>query len=497
MRRAPVFWMLAIAAGLLGPARAWGQGTDERGEVERLVAALLGDTPLVADLEALTDEIGGRATGSAANLRAVEWAVERLRAAGVAARKEPFTMPGLWLERAAAATVRGDGIAFAPRIAAMPFSAATPPAGVTAPLVDGGRGGEADFARLGAQARGAFVLIEQDELRDIDGLFREYLEAAAIEPRAFAAGALGVVYMGSRPNDLLYRHNAALAQANTHPLVVMERDGALRALRLLRHGKTLTLTVRLDLVTGPAYQSANVVAELPGTTKPDEIVVIGAHLDSWDLGDGALDDGANVALVIDLARQFRRLDVRPARTVRFVLWNGEEQGMLGSWGYVSAHAAELDRHAMAAAFDIGCGRITGFFTNGQEWLGPALERALAPVAGLGPFTHVNAPIVGTDNFDFMLQGVPNLVANQEPATYGPNYHARSDTFDKCDVRELRLNAGIAAAVAHWFANADYTWHRQTRAEIERLVATTDLARQMRMFGGLWEAWTSGARGRPR
>lgn len=465
-------------------------------EVARLVAAMLGPTPLVEDLRELSDGIGGRATGSPANLRAVEWGLAKFREAGVPAARESFQMPLLWLENSATALVWGDDVEFAPRVAAMPFSARA--AGATAPLVDAGMGAAADFARLGNRARGAFVLVETEELLDIEGLFREYNEAAGIEARAVEAGVAGVVYVGSRAPGVLYRHNASAAVhgPDARPMLVMERAAGLRTLRLLRHGATLSLTITLDLQTGPAYPSYNVVGEIRGATRPEEVVVIGAHLDAWDLGGGALDNGANVALVIDVAREMQRLGIRPARTVRFALWNGEEQGMVGSWRYTQTHAAELDGHVMAASFDIGCGKITGFFTNGREELLPAVDRALTPVAGLGPFANINAPIVGTDNFDFMLEGVANLVANQEPATYGPNYHAATDQFGQCDPLQLRLNAAIAAALTYGFANGEAGWGRQTREEVERLVQSTDLGDQMRSFG-LWDAWERGVRGRRR
>ncbi|HEX6107176.1 MAG TPA: hypothetical protein VFZ26_16440, partial [Gemmatimonadales bacterium] len=174
-------------------------------EATRLVGAMLGDTPLAKDLEALTDRIGGRPTGSPANLRSVEWALERFRAAGVEARREPFRMPGLWLERSASASVRGDGVGFSPRVAALPFSTGTPAAGVTAPLVEAGKGSEEEFGTLGSRAKGAFVLIETAELEDLEGLFHEYTEGRNIEERAIAAGARGLVYMSSRPNNLLAR----------------------------------------------------------------------------------------------------------------------------------------------------------------------------------------------------------------------------------------------------------------------------------------------------
>ncbi len=498
MRTYPSLFLASLLClSLLGSptlAAAPKAGASSQAEASRLVATFLGDTPLWNDLQSLTDEIGGRVTGSPANLRSVEWALERFRAAGVEARKEAFSMPSLWLERSAHATVSGGNLVFTARVAAMPFSVGTPAGGMTAPLRSVGTGSEKEFQALGDQARGAFLLVETAELEDLAGLFREYSEAASIEQRAFAVGAAGVVYMGSRPNNLLYRHNVSVGLRNTRPMLVMERDAALRTQRLLRAGKALTLKAEIDIQSGPAYESYNVIGEIRGSTRPEEVVVMGAHLDSWDLGTGALDNGANVALLIDVARQMKRLGLKPARTLRFALWNGEEQGMHGSWGYTIRHHAAMEQHVVAASFDIGCGRITGFFTGGRPELPALVDRALEPVRGLGPFAHVDQPIVGTDNFDFMLHGVPNLVANQESARYGPNYHARSDELDKCDPQQLRLNAATVAALAYGFAQMDAKLPRHSRAEVEELLRASKLEEPMKSFN-VYEDWAAGRRGR--
>lgn len=238
------------------------------------------------------------------------------------------------------------------------------------------------------------------------------------------------------------------------------------------------------------------IGEIKGTARADEIIVIGAHLDSWDLGTGALDNGANAVMVLDIARQMKRLGIRPARTIRFALWNGEEQGLFGSLGYVKAHAAELDRHVVVTSIDIGTGRITGFFTGGRGELMEPVTRALQSVAGLGPFIHFNAPIVGTDNYDFMMAGVANLVANQESANYGPNYHARSDEFHQADVQAMRIKGAIIAALHLGLAEVPFSWGRQSQAQVDQLVAATDLEQQMRQFG-VWDAWKREDRGRAR
>ena len=154
----------------------------------------------------------------------------------------------------------------------------------------------------------------------------------------------------------------------------------------------------------------------------------------------------------------------------------------------------MDRHIMACSIDIGCGRILGFFTNGREELLEPVNRALKPVQGLGPFQQLNVPIVGTDNYDFIMNGIGNLVANQAPVDYGPNYHAESDNFDKIDFNQLKLNSAITAALTYAFANMEVTWKRQTRTEIQNLIDSTDLKRQMEMFG-LYESWLDGTRAR--
>lgn len=461
-------------------------------DVDRLVAAMLGGTPLVNDLRELTDEIGGRPTGSAANLAAVEWGVAKFRSAGVDVRKEAFTMPGLWLERGCEARVSGD-VSFDVHAVSMPFSAQTSRKGIKAKLVDGGRGSAEDFARLGDTAKGAFVFIEMPELLDINGLFREYMETAASEQLAFAAGVAGVVYMSSRPDGVMFRHNASLNYENAHPILAIERGDAQRVLRLLRAGKSLDLWARIDIEAGGPYESHNVIGEIAGTDRADEYVVIGAHLDSWGLGDGANDNGCNVAMMIDIARQMKHLDIKPQRTIRFVLWNGEEQGLFGSWRYTADHAEELDRHVLAGSIDIGSGRIMGFFTGGRPELVAAVDRALEPVKGLGPFEHVDVPVVGTDNYDFMIQGVANLVANHDSYNYGPTYHGSNDNFDKVDLRQLRYNAAIVAAVVYAFAEMDVTWQRQSRDEIQTLIDTTGLGAEMRTFG-MMAGWEDGTRG---
>lgn len=462
-------------------------------DIAKLVGAMLGETPILSDLEFLTDQIGGRVTGSPPNQAAVAWALQTFAQAQVSATRESFEMPLQWQELAVSTRISGD-ISFEAGTIAKPFSTGADE--LQAPLLDAGLGSADDFARLGDRAQGAWVLIETPVLDDrvgLHGLFAEYDAAAASAALALDAGVTGIVTMSSRQNNLLYRLPLLTAK-NRLPLLLMEREHAMRAQRLLRAGRSLMLTATIEIDSDYAYQSANVIGEIRGSSRPQEIVLIGAHLDSHDLGTGALDNGANVVMMIDIARQIVRLGLKPERTIRFALWNGEEQGLVGSWRYAQQHRNELDQHILAAAFDIGTGRIKGFFTGGMDGLGSMVDEYLRPVAGLGPFQQVNIPLVGTDNFDFMMEGVPNLIAIQADANYASNYHAASDTFDKVDQRQLKLNSAIAAAVVWGFANAEDRLPRYTRAQLEELINSTDLEHQMRFFG-LWEEWTSGNRGR--
>ena len=182
--------------------------------VDRLVGAMLGDTPLISDLWELTDRIGGRVTGSSSNLNSVEWALRKFEMAGVTATREAFEMPLQWQELATTAEIRGD-VTFAANVVAKPFS--TGASQVSAPLLDGGLGTADDFARLGENAKDAWILIATPILDDVvglAGLFAEYGAAAATEPLAFEAGAAGIVFMSSRPNRLLYR--LPMLSANRH-----------------------------------------------------------------------------------------------------------------------------------------------------------------------------------------------------------------------------------------------------------------------------------------
>jgi hypothetical protein len=445
------------------------------------------------NLRTLTDDIGGRVTGSAACERALAWGVEAFRKAGVdSVRLEGYPAPARWEGESAAASLVAPE-KFPVRVVSFALAPSTAGA-VEAPLVDAGDGRRADFERLGAAARGAVALIHSGPMRSFEDLFAEYMAAPETMQAAEDAGAAAILFTSTRPRDLLYRHTVTWGPIAPIAMAQVAREDGLRLARILARGAPARISLDLRNRVGGPFEAKNVVAEIHGATLPNEIVLLGAHLDSWDLGTGALDNGVNCALVIEVARALAA-GPRPKRTVRFVLFTGEETGLLGSRGYVARHRAELDRHVAVLIHDIGDGRVRGYFDNGRPELAPALSAALAPVASWGAAGSNDEALLGTDNFDFLLEGVPNFVADRDTERYLADYHAESDTFDKVDVREARWNAAVAAVAVAGLANADgRPGPRQSRDEVGRLLAKSGLDRQMKTYG-LWSDWEAGRRGR--
>ncbi len=462
----------------------------------KILPQVLGPSPMKENLRRLTDEIGGRVSGSPEMARAVEWAVDAFRAEGVEVHTEKYTLPATWSEGDTHLGLLGP-VSFPVRLKAEGWSPATPAGGIEANLVDVGYGTEEDFARSGSAIRGAILLVHSDIGSTWADLFNEYLRPPEIIERALKGGAWAILWMGARERLLLYRHTNALTGAiDKIPQAIVAREDAMRMARIAAAypGKVRVRFSMPNKIGGPVVEE-NVVGEIHGYEKPDEVVILGAHLDSWELGTGALDDGCNAALVIEAARAIKATGLLPRRTIRFVLFSGEEQGTVGSYEYVRAHRAEMDKIRAMIAFDAGNGRVTGFSLGGRRDIEPGVGDILKPLESWGANEHTVDASFGTDNFDFLLEGVPNLVANQEVSNYLANYHAASDTLDKVDIRELKLNTALAALTAWGIADrTEPLGKRLTRAELEVLVKETGLDQRMKLLG-YWDAWQSGARGR--
>jgi carboxypeptidase Q len=461
---------------------------------DQIIAEALKPSPLETNLQHLTDEIGGRVPGTAAMGQAVDWGIAAFKAAGAdSVHTEDFTIQASWAEGYTRMSitapeqfnVRATSMAWAPALAAHQ----------DVPIIDVGEGKAEDFIKAGNVA-GALLLVHSKEMAKWDDLFAEYLRAPGIINRAIQSKALAIAIQSTRPNDLLYRHtDSSQGEITGIPMVLVAREDAARIARLLASGQKLRVDLAIpNSIRGPITAS-NVVAELRGTEKSKEFVILGAHLDSWELGTGALDNGCNAALVIDALRAIKATGLRPRRSIRFILFSGEEEGLLGSHAYAIAHRAELDKAAGVVVFDSGTGRVTGFSLGGRKDVVEAANNLVAPLKQFDAATLTTTAEWGTDHFDFMLEGVPTLVAEQEEANYLINYHAMSDTFDKVDFPQLKKHVAEAAAVTYGLADApERLGPRLHHAQIEQTLIETQLDELMKTFG-MWQPWQEGKWGR--
>jgi hypothetical protein len=449
-----------------------------------LCASPLRAQDLISDIQELTDRVGGRVTGSPACERAEKWAEEKLHKAGVDSVKlESYVLPAYWIDRGASA----DAIApekFPLRIAASPMTIPTPPEGIEAELVDFGDGTPEALAKV-PKSTGKIAFVHTPLMKSLDDLFGDYMRINGLLETAKRSGVAAMLLESSQARSLLYRHPMSLDGSITPlPVAVVARDHAERLVRLMANGP-VRVRVKLASEVRKNQVAHNVVGTIRGTDKAEELVIFGAHLDSWDLGTGALDNGINSATVIDVARTIAKSGKRPRRTMRFVLFTGEEQGMIGSRAYVREHLAEMPKVAMMLTADIGSGKALGYFLNGREELRKGAESG-------GLKENLIDAIDGTDNFDFILAGVPNLVVWQDPSPYFGEYHAESDTFDKIDQPQARANSSAEANVLLWFANAEERAPQQSRAEVDKLLVDRQLVDQMKAFAQ-WDEWVNGTR----
>jgi Zn-dependent M28 family amino/carboxypeptidase len=451
--------------------------------VDKVIAAAKEPAKLETNLRVLTDEIGGRVPGTPAMEKAVQWAVANFKDAGAdSVTVENFAMPLRWAEgdtqilvtSPAHFKVRAVSMAWAP-----PYQASS------VRFVDIGEGDEAGFAKA-KDIAGAVLLVHTHTMKSWDDLFAEYMRTPAIIDRAVKAKAAGIAVISTRERDLLYRHINTTAIAPL-PMVILAREDGQRVARLLTKGP-VTAQFSVPNKVGPGFESSNVIAEIKGGEKPQEFVILGAHLDSWELGTGALDNGCDATLVIEVLRAIKRSGVQPKRTIKFMLYSGEEQGMIGSGAWANKHRAEMDNIVADVVFDTGTGKLTGYSLGGRKDIVDAVKQLTAPVRSLGADEMTTDAFVGTDNIHLLWQGIPTLVANQKEENYLENYHASSDTFDKVDFAHLKDNVIVAAATVFAIADADERLgKRQSVAEVEALVKETGLDEQMRVQG-LWPQW---------
>lgn len=407
-------------------------------------------------LESLTTEIGPRLAGSENEARARAWAENRLNGLGFAnVRIEPFTID--YWER---------GETRAEIVSPYPQPLTLTALGGSAPT--GRRGVEADIVRFpNMDSLRAYEGSLEDKIAFIDdemtrtqtgsgyGVGGAKRREGWVE--ASKRGAVAVVIRSAGTSEHRFPHTGGMQSreqnpdVNPIPAFALSIPDANLLKRMVARGQT----VRLRLFTASRYrgerQSGNVIAEIPGRERPEEIVVIGGHLDSWDLGTGAIDDGAGVAITTAAAKLIMEHAPRPRRTIRLVLWGSEEVGLLGARAYAEAHADELANHVMAAESDFGADVIWKVDTKVGAGAAPAMQAIVSALKPLKIDPGANtATSGGPDTIPLAQAGVPVASLTQNGWDYFDTHHTPNDVLERVDPDKLAQNVAAYAAFA-WLA----------------------------------------------
>lgn len=414
--------------------------------------------------ESLTTEIGPRLAGSEADARAVAWAQAKFRELGFdKVWTEPVTFPK-WERRAESAQVLGPH--------AQPL-AVTALGGSPGGTVEGEAVRFADLAALEAAPEGslagkiAFVDYRMEAARDGRG----YGPGGAVRSRgpslAIRKGAAGFLMRSAGtdshrvPHTGITRFDEGLEPV---PSAALANPDADQLARLLERGP-VRVRLALDCGWDGTYTSYNVIGEITGRSRPQEVVLLGAHLDSWDLGTGAVDDAAGIGITMAAAHLIRQMPRRPARSIRVVAYANEEQGLLGGRAYAERHAGEAARHVLAAESDFGAGRVYAFNTGAPEHARKATEQIAQALAPLGIEYAPGEGGPGPDIGPLAARGVTWAWLAQDGSDYFHLHHTADDTLDKVDPEALAQNVA-AWAVFAWLAaeaEGDFGSHVATPA----------------------------------
>jgi carboxypeptidase Q len=482
MNRCRAFAVLSLLA-IVVPLS--GQSAADIDVSRRLTGATLVDGQSYRYVSELTDTFGSRLTGSAAYQRAAQWAAAQFTAAGIkAVSAEPFTIDRSW-ERIGARGRLVAPVARALHIESLGWMPSTPDGGIEADVTLVSDLTTEKIAAASLKGRIAFVAgggggesAERARLRD------------HLDERLRAAGAVAVLWPDSASGNVLAARSPGFGTTGVGvlPSAQVGREDAQLIRRLLDKGPVRVAIELHNRVSDNPVVVNNVVAEIRGSERPDEWVIVGAHLDSWDFATGAQDNGTGVAMVLDAARAIAALGRPPRRSIRFALWGGEEQGLVGSLAYVRAHEAELSRCVANINTDGGSGRVLGFFTPGRRdvasaWR-PVGQALLADLGAAGVDLSMRYAFQSDDG-PFILRGIPAFDLNPDDTRYEDVHHTPSDTLDKIDRRDLAIGAATMAIAAYAIADAERPIAPQlNRAAVAAMLTAAHMDRVLQMYG-LW------------
>ncbi len=418
-----------------------------REPAERLIAAATRDSAAWAKLARLSDTFGPRFSGTENLERAIDWVLDEMRREGLENVRGEAVMVPRW--------VRGEESAelVAPRRQRLPMlglggSIGTPPEGITAEVLV--VNSFDDLAAKAAQASGKMVLFDVPFTNY--GATVQYRGRGAIE--AAKVGAVASLIRSVTPYSMRTPHTGGMAYDSTVtriPAAALTVEDAMMLHRMQDRGERITVTLKMGARTLPDAPSRNVVAELVGRERPEEIVVMGGHIDSWDVGSGAMDDGGGVIIAWEALRLMKELGLRPRRTVRVVGWTNEENGLRGGNAYRDQHAAELDHHVLAIESDGGVFRPVGFGFTGSDAARAMLRDVISLLRPVGADSLLPAG-GGADIGPIMRQGVPGMSHVVDGSRYFWYHHTDADTPDKLDPREAALNVAAIAVMAYVVAD---------------------------------------------
>ncbi|MFT3776324.1 MAG: M20/M25/M40 family metallo-hydrolase [Minicystis sp.] len=453
MRRL-LFLPLALLAACSRPS-ATGNAPPSA-EVKALRDSVVRSSQAYELVRSLTDEAGPRLSGSSGGKVAIAWGERTLKEVGLTrVHTEPVMVPH-W-ERGEESGAIVEPSAQPLILTTLGGSVATPPEGIESEVIEFPSIDALDKADP-ATVRGkiVFLYMKMDRTADGSGYGRAYAPRAhgAIHAAKLGASALIIRSVGTDENRT--PHTGGLRYDDSVPKIpaaALANPDADVIHRLLAAGKHVKIRLKLGAHSLPDAEGANVIGDVEGSAAPSEIVLLGAHLDSWDLGRGALDDGAGCAIVIEAARQIARLPKHPRRTIRVVLFANEENGLRGAVAYGKAHTAELPSHVLGMEADLGDGRVKEARFLGAP-AATALFRAVASgVEPLGVTISPERAHGGADLIPLIDAGVPVIDLRQDATAYFDYHHTANDTLERVRKTELDQAAAAFAAVAYAAADA--------------------------------------------
>ena len=478
--RVAVLLCVVLLAGFAARNGFAAPADDDAGEFAAADAQILSEirdhSEAMTNLEYLSDNIGPRLTGSPQLKEANDWTAEQMKKYGlVNVHLEPWTIAHSWTRGTAKARIVAP--AEHPLTIASAGWAPGTPGAVRGPVVYVDAKTKEDLAKFRGKLKGAVVIYQEPaslsppKPEDVNEEYVRPMQAPPpvkgqpAPPSPFAAliemararseffkqeGVAAVLRDSNKPHGLLNMTGVGGEKFDIGgiPSAFITGEGYRMLWRMLKHGP-VTVELEITNTIGERQMEVyNTVGEIRGSGKPDEVVILGAHLDSWDLGTGSTDNGTGSMAVLEAARALAKLGLKPKRTIRFVLFTGEEEGLVGSKRYVEAHKNDLEKISGVLVHDTGTGRVLtlGLHDNYQDR--EIVDQVLAPLSELKLLEPSMVRTFGTDHASFDDAGVPGFWCIQNMAEYSKTHHSQSDTFDKVWKDDLNQGAQVLAAWAY-------------------------------------------------